>query len=64
MTPFINALNALNGVTARVVWDSAGRDIARTEIKFDEAVTGMKTGELVEAAETRRVRDLLPRLQS
>jgi hypothetical protein len=24
MTPFINALNTLNGVTARVVWDSAG----------------------------------------
>ena len=49
MTPFIDALNALNGVTARVVWDSAGRDIARAEIKFDEAVTGIATGELVEA---------------
>ncbi|MDU5731422.1 MAG: DgaE family pyridoxal phosphate-dependent ammonia lyase, partial [Citrobacter freundii] len=49
MTPFINALNQLNGVSARVVWDSAGRDIARTEIKFDEAVTGIATGELVEA---------------
>jgi len=49
MTPFINALNTLNGVSARVVWDSAGRDIARTEIKFDEAVTGVATGELVEA---------------
>lgn len=49
MTPFIGALNALNGVSARVVWDSAGRDIARTEIKFDEAVTGIATGDLVEA---------------
>ena len=49
MTPFINALNQLNGVSARVVWDSAGRDIARTEIKFDEAVTGIATGELVDA---------------
>ncbi|SUX87616.1 Selenocysteine synthase [seryl-tRNASer selenium transferase] [Citrobacter koseri] len=49
MTPFIDALNALNGVSARVVWDSAGRDIARTEIKFDEAVTGIATGDLVEA---------------
>ena len=49
MTPFINVLNQLNGVSARVVWDSAGRDIARTEIKFDEAVTGIATGELVEA---------------
>jgi L-seryl-tRNA(Ser) seleniumtransferase len=47
MTPFINALNALNGVTSRVVWDAAGRDIARTEIKFDEAVTRIATGELV-----------------
>lgn len=49
MTPFIDALNTLNGVSARVVWDSAGRDIARAEIKFDEAVTGIGTGELVEA---------------
>lgn len=47
MTPFIEALNTLNGVTARVVWDSAGRDIARTEIKFDEAATGVGTGDLV-----------------
>ena len=49
MTPFIHALNQLHGVSARVVWDSAGRDIARTEIKFDEAVTGIATGELVDA---------------
>ena len=49
MTPFIDALNTLNGVTARVVWDSAGRDIARAEIKFDEATTGVGTGELVNA---------------
>ncbi len=49
MTPFIDALNTLNGVSARVVWDSSGRDIARTEITFDEAVTGVATGELVEA---------------
>ncbi len=47
MTPFIDALNTLNGVAARVVWDSAGRDIARTEITFDEATTGVATGELV-----------------
>nr|WP_318383217.1 DgaE family pyridoxal phosphate-dependent ammonia lyase [uncultured Enterobacter sp.] len=49
MTPFIAQLNALNGVSARVVWDSAGRDIARTEIAFDEAVTGIATGEVVNA---------------
>ncbi|AHJ75477.1 DgaE family pyridoxal phosphate-dependent ammonia lyase [Kosakonia sacchari] len=49
MTPFIDQLNTLQGVRARVVWDSAGRDIARSEIKFDEAVTGIATGELVSA---------------
>lgn len=48
MTPFIQELNTLTGVTARVVWDSAGRDIARSEIKFDEAQTGVPTGKLVE----------------
>lgn len=49
MAPFIDTLNTFNGVSARVVWDSAGRDIARTEIKFDEAVTGIATGDLVDA---------------
>ena len=49
MTPFIETLNTLDGVSARVVWDSAGRDIARSEIKFDEAVTRIATGELVRA---------------
>ncbi|WP_031521662.1 DgaE family pyridoxal phosphate-dependent ammonia lyase [Siccibacter colletis] len=49
MTSFIDELNRLNGVTARVVWDAAGRDIARAEIKFDESVTGIATGELVSA---------------
>ncbi len=49
MTPFIDNLNTLNGVSARVVWDAAGRDIARAEIKFDEAMTGWPTGELVQA---------------
>ncbi|QCT19646.1 DgaE family pyridoxal phosphate-dependent ammonia lyase [Jejubacter calystegiae] len=49
MTPFIDALNTLNGVSARVVWDAAGRDIARAEIKFDEATTGIATGDLVQA---------------
>ncbi|QDY43124.1 DgaE family pyridoxal phosphate-dependent ammonia lyase [Candidatus Pantoea soli] len=49
MTPFIDNLNTLPGVTARVVWDSAGRDIARAEIAFDEALTGWPTGELVQA---------------
>lgn len=52
MTPFINSLNSLNGITSRVVWDAAGRDIARTEIHFDEAVIGHTTGELVQALKT------------
>ncbi|MBN3136108.1 DgaE family pyridoxal phosphate-dependent ammonia lyase [Pectobacterium punjabense] len=49
MTPFLEHLNTLRGVSARVVWDSAGRDIARSEIKFDEATTGVATSELVSA---------------
>ena len=49
MTPFIQQLNALDGVTAREVWDSAGRDIARAEIKFDQKVTGIGAGEVVSA---------------
>jgi len=48
MTPFIERLNTLPGVSARVVWDSAGRDIARTEIAFDEAALGLRTGEIVQ----------------
>ncbi|MFS2221242.1 DgaE family pyridoxal phosphate-dependent ammonia lyase [Pantoea sp. B65] len=52
MTPFIDSLNRLNGIRARVVWDSAGRDIARSEIHCDEAVIGRTTGELVQALKT------------
>jgi L-seryl-tRNA(Ser) seleniumtransferase len=35
MMPFIDSLNSLQGISAKVVWDGAGRDIARTEIAFD-----------------------------
>ncbi|QWA11796.1 DgaE family pyridoxal phosphate-dependent ammonia lyase [Sodalis ligni] len=49
MAPFISSLNALRGISARVVWDSAGRDIARTEITFDEAALGWKTKDIVDA---------------
>lgn len=49
MTPFINNLDGLDGVSARVVWDAAGRDIARAEIKFDETTIGHQTGDLVQA---------------
>lgn len=52
MTPFIENLNDLHGITARVVWDAAGRDIARAEIHFDESRIGMRTGEMVQALKT------------
>lgn len=48
MTAFIENLNSLNGVQAKVVWDSAGRDIARTEIAFDHAALGISTQEIVD----------------
>jgi L-seryl-tRNA(Ser) seleniumtransferase len=49
MMPFIARLNALPGVSAHVVWDSAGRDIARTEVTFDEAAIGWQTKAIVDA---------------
>ncbi|MDZ7277174.1 DgaE family pyridoxal phosphate-dependent ammonia lyase [Pantoea eucrina] len=49
MTPFIENLNTLRGVSARVVWDAAGRDIARAEITFDQDAIGTSTAELVQA---------------
>lgn len=52
MTPFIDNLNTLNGISARVVWDSAGRDIARTEISFDESIVGRRTTDIVESLKT------------
>ncbi|MBP2152852.1 L-seryl-tRNA(Ser) seleniumtransferase [Erwinia rhapontici] len=52
MTPFIDNLNQLSGIQARVVWDAAGRDIARAEIHFDEATIGRTTGEVVQALKT------------
>ncbi|WP_127959829.1 DgaE family pyridoxal phosphate-dependent ammonia lyase [Serratia microhaemolytica] len=48
MDPFIEALNKLAGISARTVWDSAGRDIARAEITFNEALLGISTSEIVE----------------
>jgi L-seryl-tRNA(Ser) seleniumtransferase len=47
MSSFIERLNQLPGVTAKVVWDSAGRDIARTDIAFDHQQIGMTTVQLV-----------------
>lgn len=41
LQPFIAGLNQLAGVSARLVWDAAGRDIARAEIAFDAAASGL-----------------------
>lgn len=49
MQTFIEQLNTLAGVTARVVWDSAGRDIARAEIHFDQSRIGIPTAQLIES---------------
>jgi L-seryl-tRNA(Ser) seleniumtransferase len=48
MTPFIENLNTIDGVSARVVWDGAGRDIARAEITFDGSVIGKSAIEIVD----------------
>ncbi|MDD1781532.1 DgaE family pyridoxal phosphate-dependent ammonia lyase [Enterovibrio sp. ZSDZ35] len=47
MTAFIDGLNALQGITSRVVWDSAGRDIARAEVNFDAHAFGMTAKDAV-----------------
>lgn len=47
MTPFIEKLNAIDGISARVVWDGAGRDIARAEISFDAKVIGKSATEMI-----------------
>jgi L-seryl-tRNA(Ser) seleniumtransferase len=48
MTPFIESLNTLKGISAKVVWDGAGRDIARAEIAFDASVIGKTAVEIIE----------------
>lgn len=48
MTPFIAQLNELTGVSAKVVWDGAGRDIARAEISFDEKAIGKTAYEMID----------------
>lgn len=47
MTPFISDLNSLSGISAKVVWDGAGRDIARAEITFDAKVLNKTAVEMV-----------------
>lgn len=48
MTPFIEKLNSIDGISAKVVWDGAGRDIARAEITFDSKVIGKTAIEMIE----------------
>ncbi|MWP61256.1 DgaE family pyridoxal phosphate-dependent ammonia lyase [Gilliamella sp. Pas-s25] len=48
MTSFIEKLNELHGISATVVWDGAGRDIARAEIAFDASVIGKTAIEMVD----------------
>lgn len=47
MTPFMANLNSLSGISAKEVWDAAGRDIARTEIAFDAKTIGKTAVEMV-----------------
>ncbi|BBG60003.1 DgaE family pyridoxal phosphate-dependent ammonia lyase [Providencia rustigianii] len=47
MSKFIADLNAIAGISAKVVWDAAGRDIARTEISFDEKSIGKTTYQIM-----------------
>ncbi|OCG00987.1 L-seryl-tRNA selenium transferase [Gilliamella sp. wkB195] len=48
MTPFIEKLNSIDGISAKVVWDGAGRDIARAEISFNSKVIGKTAIEMIE----------------
>jgi L-seryl-tRNA(Ser) seleniumtransferase len=52
MRPFVAAINATQGLAAKTVWDSAGRDIARTEIQFDESILKINPVLLVEQLKT------------
>lgn len=47
MGDFIDGLNTLQGITSRIVWDSAGRDIARAEVNVDADAFGMSAKEAV-----------------
>jgi L-seryl-tRNA(Ser) seleniumtransferase len=52
MTNLLEEINELQGVTAQVVWDSAGRDIARAEISFDPKECGKSAAEVRQSLET------------
>lgn len=48
MEKFLKDLNAIAGISARIVWDAAGRDIARAEISFDEKAIGKTTYQIMD----------------
>jgi len=47
MSQFIADLNAIPSISAQVVWDAAGRDIARAEISFAEKEIGKTTYQIM-----------------
>jgi len=47
MSQFISDLNAIPSISAQVVWDAAGRDIARAEISFAEKEIGKTTYQIM-----------------
>lgn len=47
LQPMIDSLNMVKGLSARIVWDSAGRDIARGEIFIDEETFGLSASAAV-----------------
>ncbi|WP_368884552.1 DgaE family pyridoxal phosphate-dependent ammonia lyase [Providencia vermicola] len=47
MNGFIEELNRIPAISARIVWDAAGRDIARAEISFDEKMMGKTTYQIM-----------------
>lgn len=55
MQSFIDKLNTINGISARPVWDSAGRDIARTEITFDEEILQQSTKAIIQRLKVGKI---------
>ncbi|CDL85969.1 DgaE family pyridoxal phosphate-dependent ammonia lyase [Xenorhabdus cabanillasii] len=47
LEPFVEKLNHIPGISAKIVRDSAGRDIARAEITFDEQRINKNTFEIL-----------------
>lgn len=52
MSKFLEEINELRGVTAQVIWDAAGRDIARAEMIFNPKESGVSAAEVRTRLET------------